>query len=86
MDIQLIQTNFTSKILDDFAKPPILIIPSALNSTIQHTVLNTLKSPGPQPQLHRNCGVYSLIGSCLRIFSSQKKNIILEIYLVGVSC
>lgn len=30
-DIQLVQTNFTTKILDDFAKPPILIIPSDSN-------------------------------------------------------
>lgn len=75
MGIQLIQANFTTKILDEFAKPPILIIPSNSNSTIQHMLLNTLKSPGPQPQLHRNSVVYPLIGSCLRIFISQKKKL-----------
>lgn len=74
-DIQLIQTNFTTKILDDFAKPPILINSSNSKSTIQHMLLNALKSPGSQPQLHRNCVVYTLIGSCLRIFISQKKKL-----------
>lgn len=71
----LFKQNFTTEILDDIAKPPILIIPSNSNSTIQHMLLNTLKSPGPQAQLHRNWGVYPLIGSCLRIFISQKKKI-----------
>lgn len=85
-DIQLIQANFTTKILDDFAKPPILIISPNSKSTIQHMLLNGPKSPGPQPQLHRNCVVYPLIGSCLRIFISQKKKIILDIYLVEVNC
>lgn len=35
--------------------------------------LNALKSPGPHPQLHRNCVVYPLIDSPLRTFISEKK-------------
>lgn len=54
MGYSAIQANFTTDILVDIAKQPILLIPSNSNSTIQHILLNTLKSPGPQLQLHRN--------------------------------